>query len=88
MVTMQLSIAERKDRIPHGGQREAGKRARAGKSFVSAAVDSKVFPKTKRTKLKLRRVQIELAQIIGVPLEVAWSPEELARSDVSAVAVG
>lgn len=75
---MALSIAERKERLPHGANKEIAGRLRAFPSYISAVMAGEVRPKTKRTKLKLRRAQVLVAQAIGLAVEDVFSADELA----------
>lgn len=79
-----LTPAQRKDRMPHGGRRRVAKRQRprVAESYVSAVMAGEVRPKTKRTKLKLRRTQVECAREMGLTLELAFSEDELALSAI------
>lgn len=77
---MPLSIAERKERLPHGSVTKVHRQTKADMGFVSRAMSGEVFPKTKRTKLKLQRVMKALAAEIGVAVEDAFQPEELERA--------
>lgn len=80
---MPLTPTERKERMPHGGQRRAAKRVGAFDSYITAVMTGQVFPKTKRTKLKLRRAQVAIATEMGLPVETVFPPEELGRAIVA-----
>lgn len=69
---MTLSVAERKHQMPHGAQREVAETESVAMSYVSAVMAGEVFPKTDRSRLKLRRVQKALAKKLGVPVADAF----------------
>ena len=69
---MPLTVAERKQRMPHGAQQNVAARLSVADSYVSAVMAGEVFPKTKRTRTKLRRVQVALAREIGVAVDEAF----------------
>ena len=75
---MALSVAERKERMPHGGQRKAARRMGALESYISAAMAGEVRPKTKRSRLKLRRAHVELAKEMRLSVEDVFRPDEIA----------
>lgn len=83
---MALSIAERKERTPHGGQGRLAKDLRVFPSYVSAVVAGKVFPETKRTKLKLARAQAGFAKLLGLAVDDVFTDDEIARTKVEQLA--
>lgn len=76
---MPLTIAERKERMPHGGQTEVAGAEDVPDSTVSEVMNGESRPKTKRTKLKIARLMRALARKAGVPVEEFFLPEELER---------
>lgn len=79
--TMPLSIAERKDRLPHGGVKEIAAKIGADSGYVSRMMAGEVFPKTDRTKKKLRRGFRAAAKLIGLPVDEVFNLDELARAE-------
>lgn len=74
---MPISVAERKHRMPYGMQKEIADRLGVSEAYVSLVMAGEVRPKTKRTKLKLRRVQVEIARALKVSVDEAFTAEEL-----------
>jgi hypothetical protein len=79
---MSLTPIQRKESLPRGAQKEIAAEIGWFASQVSAAVAGEMRPKSKGSKKQLRRCQIKVARRIGVPLDVAFSPEELALSEL------
>ena len=79
---MPLTPSQRKESLERGAQKEIAAKIGWFASQVSAAVAGEMFPKSKGSKKKLRRCQIEIARRIGVPLEVAFAAHELALSEL------
>lgn len=75
---LALTVAERKHRLPYGAQKKIARRLGVARSYVSAAVAGDCRPKTKRAKLRLRRVQVAIAGELGLPVEEAFDAQELA----------
>lgn len=77
---MALTPAERKYRMPYGEAKKIARRRRVNQAYITRAMAGQIFPKSKRAKDKLRRVQVDIALAMGLPLEVAWGADELALS--------
>lgn len=80
---MVLSVAERKHRMPYGGQQEVADELNFDATYISLVMAGKVRPETQAGKLKLRLAQEALARKLGVSVEDAF-PEYVT---VAAVAV-
>ena len=78
---MPLTPLERKARLPHGAQKTLAGRHRLLRSQVSEGIAGVWNPKTKKSKERLRRLQLAVAAVLALPLEDVWSPEELAASE-------
>lgn len=83
---MALTVAERKHRMPHGGQHRLAKRFGVTDSYLSAVMAGECHPKSKRTKLRLRRMQLAIAAELGLSLDDVFSPEEQAQASQQPVA--
>ncbi|HMC55005.1 MAG TPA: hypothetical protein VKH19_07550 [Gemmatimonadaceae bacterium] len=82
---MPLTATQRKESLERGAQKEIAAKIGWFASQVSAAVSGEMRPKSRGSKKKLRRCQIEVARLIGVPLDVAFSADELAVSELPGV---
>lgn len=78
---MALTPTERKAKLPFGAMTVIAKRCRIARTTVSEGIAGTWRPKTNKTRARLRRMQVETAAILGVPLEEAWQPDELAASE-------
>lgn len=67
-----LSASDRKERIPHGAQREIATDLGLAESYVSAVITGDARPKTARARKTVRRVQVAIARKLGVPVDVAF----------------
>ena len=72
---MPLTIADRKQRMPHGAQREIATELGIAESYVSAVMTGDARPKTARARKTVRRVQVALARKLGVTVDEAFPPE-------------
>jgi len=75
---MPISIAERKYRMPYGGQKEAAGIAEVDETYVSRVFSGQVRPKTKEAKLKFRRTQVALARVMKMAVDELFTADEVA----------
>lgn len=66
---MPLSVAERKHRMPFGGQLAVAKALGVSKSYVSAVMADRVLALTPAARARLRRAQRAIARKLGQPLD-------------------
>lgn len=74
---MPMSVAERKHRMPHGGQKKAARLARVGQWYVSLVMSAQIRPQSKKAKAKLRRTQVAIATAFELPIEEIFDAAEL-----------
>jgi hypothetical protein len=72
---MPLSEIDRKQRIPHGAQREIARDLAIAESYVSAVMTGDARPKTPRARKTVRRVQVAIARKLGVTVDEAFPPQ-------------
>ena len=66
---MPMTPSERKEAMPHGGQRRAAKRAKVSETYVTLVMNGVARGSTPRGLRTLRRVQSALAREIARPTE-------------------
>lgn len=69
---MTMTPAQRKEAMPHGGQRRAARRARVHETYASFVMAGVIRPTTPRGLKTLRRVQNALAREMGRPTDEAF----------------
>lgn len=72
---MPMTPAQRKEAMPHGGQRRAAKRVRRSETYIAFVMNDQVIPKTPRGARKLEHAWRVLAEIMGKPVEEAFDVE-------------
>lgn len=68
-----MTPAERKQAMPHGGQRRAAKRISRSESYITLVMNDLVVPKTRRGIRTLLRARVAIAQEMGKPVEDVFS---------------
>lgn len=69
---MPMTPAQRKEAMPHGGQRRAAKRAKVSETYATTVMNGTARVSTPRGLRTLRRVQSALAREMGQPVEQAF----------------
>jgi len=64
-----MTPAERKEAMPHGGQKRAAKRVRRSETYIHLVMNDLVRPRTKNGERTLRRARLAISEIIGRPVE-------------------
>jgi hypothetical protein len=64
-----MTPAERKEAMPHGGQRRAAKRVRRSETYIHLVMSDLVQPRTKRGERTLLRARLAIANEMGQPVE-------------------
>lgn len=81
---MPLTPSERKEAMPHGGQRRAAKRARVSETYVTLVMGGVARVSTPRGLRTLVRVQRAIAREMGRPVDEVFEPAQLARLEGAA----
>lgn len=77
---MPMTPAQRKEAMPHGGQRRAAKRAKVSETYATLVMSGVARVSTPRGLKTLRRVQNALAREIGQPVELVFEAVDLEQA--------
>lgn len=66
---MPMTPGERKEAMPHGGQRRAAKKIRRSETYITLVMNDEVEPKTPKGARTLARARAAVAEQIGRPVE-------------------
>ena len=80
---MPMTPSERKEAMPHGGQRRAAKRAKVSETYVTLVMNGVARVSTPRGLRTLRRVQAALAREISRPVEEVFGATHLPERAVA-----
>lgn len=77
---MPMTPEQRKEAMPHGGQRRAARRAKVGATYTHYVMQGVTQAKTPKGRRTLERTQRELAKEMGVPVHVAFEVADQATA--------
>jgi transcriptional regulator with XRE-family HTH domain len=69
-----LTLAERLHQMPFGAQVRVAEQEGVSKQYVSKVMNDEMHVKTPAAQEKLRRVQIALAEELGLPVDDVFAP--------------
>jgi hypothetical protein len=70
-----MTPAERKEAMPHGGQRRVAKRINRSETFINLVMNDGFVAKTPKGAKTLKRAQAAIAEVIGRPVEEVFDVE-------------
>lgn len=81
---MPMTPVERKEAMPHGGQRRAARKIRRSETYITLVMNDEVEPKTRKGARTLARAQAAVAEQIGRPVEEVFQVEQPAAASSAA----